>query len=132
MGDGVESIHKKIRSYQRKYYLNVFIKGALLTLTILIAYFLLASLLEQTLWFSQCVRLLILITFFGIAGYCVFRFLTAPLKWWVINKGLSEEQTAKLIGQSIPSVRDRLLNLIQLSSRQDASALAAASISQKT
>jgi hypothetical protein len=132
MGDGVESIHKKIRSYQRKYYLNVFIKGAILTLSILIAYFVLASLLEHTLWFSQWVRLMIFIAFFGIAGYCIYRFLMAPLQWWVINKGLSEEQTAKLIGESIPTVKDRLLNLIQLSSGQNTSTLAAASVAQKT
>jgi hypothetical protein len=132
MGDGVESIHKKIRSYQRKYYLNVFIKGAILTLSILIGYFVLASLLEHTLWFSQWVRLMIFVAFFGIAGYCVYRFLMAPLKWWVVNKGLSEEQTAKLIGEAIPTVKDRLLNLIQLSSNQNTSTLAAASVVQKT
>ncbi len=131
MGDGVESIHGKIRSFQRKYYLNVFIRGAILTLSTLGGYFILASIVEHTLWLSQWMRLLIFITFFGIAGFCVYRFLMAPLKWWVANQGLTEEQTAKLIGESIPTVKDRLLNLIQLAGYQSGSSLAAASVRQK-
>jgi hypothetical protein len=131
MGDSVESIHGKIRSFQRKYYLNVFIRGAILTLTILGGYFILASVVEHTLWLSQWMRLLIFIAFFGVAGFCVYRFLMAPLKWWVAHQGLTEEQTAKLIGESIPTVKDRLLNLIQLAGYQSNSSLAAASVQQK-
>ena len=131
MGDGVDNIHKKIKSFQRKYYLNIFIRGAILTLSVLIGYFVLASLVEHTLWLSQWMRLLIFIAFFGTAGYCIYKFLMAPLRWWVANQGLNEEQTAKLIGESIPTVRDRLLNLIQLSAAQRNSVLATASVQQK-
>ena len=132
MSDGVERIHEKIRSFQRKYYLNMFIRGAILTLSILIGYFLLASILEHNLWMGQWSRLLIFITFFGVAGYCVYKFMNQPFKWWLVKRGLNNEDAARLIGMSMPSVKDRLVNLIQLSSTTKDSSLLYASIQQKT
>ena len=132
MSDGVGRIHEKIRSFQRKYYLNLFIRGAILTLSILIGYFLLASLLEHNLWLGQWARLLIFITFFAIAAFCALNFLNRPFRWWLAKRGLNDEEAARIIGTSLPSVRDRLVNLLQLSSKEQASALTYASIQQKT
>jgi len=132
MNDSAGSIRQKIKSFQRKYYLNLFLRGFILTLSILGGYFIVASLLEHSLWMSQWMRLLVLVTFFAVAGYCVFRFLMDPLKWWIINKGLSEEDTARLIGRSLPNVKDRLVNLIQLTTTSDRSALGYASVQQKS
>lgn len=132
MSDGVGRIHEKIRSFQRKYYLNLFIRGAIFTLAILIGYFILASLLEHNLWLSQWMRLIIFITFFGVAGICAIKFLNQPFKWWLMKRGLNDEEAAKLIGTSMPGVKDRLLNLIQLESLENSSGLAYASIQQKT
>ena len=83
MGDGIEKIHGKIRSFQRKYYLNIFIRGAILTLAIIFAYFVLATIVEHNLWLSPSLRTLIFFSFFIIVGYCVFRFLREPIRWWV-------------------------------------------------
>lgn len=132
MSDGAGRIEQKIKSFQKKYYLNIFIRGIILTLSILIGYFLLASLLEHNLWLSQWARLTILLLFFGIAGYCVYKFLNQPLQWWLAKRGLNDEETAKIIGRAIPTVKDRLLNLIQLSSSKEASALTYASVQQKS
>lgn len=132
MSDGVGRIHGKIRSFQKKYYLNIFIKGLILTLSILIGYFLLASLLEHNLWLGQWSRLLIFVTFFGVAGFCVYKFLNRPLRWWLVKRGLNEEDAARLIGGSLPNVKDRLVNLIQLATLEKSSALTYASVQQKT
>lgn len=132
MSDGVGRIQEKIKSFKRKYYLNLFIRGVILTATILIGYFLIASLIEHNLWLSQWARFTIFLLFFAIAGVCVFRFLNEPLQWWVASRGLNDEQTAKLIGTAIPTVKDRLLNLIQLYSSGKDSALTYASVSQKS
>ncbi len=131
MGAGVERIHKKIQSFKKKYYLDIFVRGTLLSLSILISYFLVAALLEYVLWLSPWARLIIFFFFFAIALFCLYRFLKEPIKWWLAKQGLTEEQSAKVIGDYIPTVKDRLLNLIQLSSRND-SALAYASIEQKS
>ena len=101
MSDGTGRIHEKIKSFQRKYYLNLFIKGAILSLAIVIGYFVIASVLEHNLWLSQWARLLIFITFFAVAGVCILRFLNQPLQWWIARRGLNEEQSAR---QGLPDI----------------------------
>lgn len=132
MGEGMDKIHEKIRAFQRKYYLNVFIRGALLTLTLVIAYFVLAAVLEHNLWLGPAFRLAIFISFFLLVAYCVIRFLRDPLRWWIARKGLEDEQTARMIGERMPDVKDRLVNLLQLGRARQDSQLAYASIRQKS
>ena len=132
MSDGTGRIHEKIKSFQRKYYLNLFIRGAILTLSIIIGYFVIASVLEHNLWLSQWARLLIFVTFFGIAGFCILKFLNQPLRWWIAKRGLNEEQSARYIGNHLPSVKDRLVNLIQLATTAKPSDLTFASVEQKS
>jgi hypothetical protein len=131
MGEGVDRIHEKIKSFQRKYYLNIFIRGAILTLSIICFYFLTAALLEHTLWLNEWARFTLLFTFFGVFIFCTYKFLKQPLTWWIAKKGMGEEQSAKIIGNRLPVVKDSLLNLIQLS-LSPASDLARASILQKS
>lgn len=131
MSEGAGHIHEKIKSFQKKYYLNLFIRGVLLTLAILIGYFVLASVLEHNLWLGQWARLLVFVSFFCVAGYCTFRFLNQPFKWWLAKRGLDEQETARLIGNAMPTVKDRLLNLIQLAANENSSALTYASVQQK-
>ena len=132
MSDGTRRIHEKIKSFQRKYYLNLFIKGTILTLSIVIGYLLIASLLEHNLWLSQWARLAIFVAFFGVAGVCIIKFLTQPLQWWIAKRGLNEEQSARIIGSQLPTVKDRLVNLIQLAASGKSSDLTFASLEQKT
>ena len=77
-------------------------------------------------------RFLIFFTFFGVAIYCLYRFLKAPFEWWLAKRGLNEEESAKVIGNHMPTVSDRLLNLIQLLGVSKSSALAYASVEQKS
>lgn len=132
MGAGVERIQEKIKAFRKKYYLNIFLKGSLLSLSILISYFVLAAVLEYNLWLGPWARFLIFFTFFAVAAYCLFRFLREPIGYWLVKRGLDEEQSAKVIGQYVPGVKDRLVNLIQLNANRKDSALAYASIEQKS
>jgi hypothetical protein len=132
MGTGIEQIHEKIKSFKRKYYLNIFLRGAILSLAILFSYFLLAAVVEYMFWLGPWARFVIFFTFLGVASYCVYRFLKDPLRWWITRKGLDEEQSARIIGNYLPSEKDRLVNLIQLSTLESSSALAAASIRQRS
>ncbi len=132
MGAGVEKIQKKIQSFKRKYYLNLFVKGTILTLSIIGSYYLLAAIIEHNLWLGPWARFSIFLIFLLVVGWCMFMFLKDPLSWWISKRGLSEEQSAKIIGDHIPDVKDRLVNLIQLSATEKDSALAYASIQQKS
>jgi hypothetical protein len=132
MGAGLDRIQKKIKAFNKKYYLNIFVRGLILSLSILFSYFLLAAIIEHNLWLSPTARLLILMVFIGIAIFCLIRFLREPLQWWLINRGLTEEQSAKVIGNYVPTVKDGLLNLIQLAASGKQSALTYASIDQRS
>ncbi len=131
MGNGIERIQEKINSFKRRYYLNLLVRGLILTFSILFIYFLIATLLEHTLWFGPWIRFFFLLSFFIIAFYCVFRFLRGPFAFWISRKGMDDEQSARLIGDSLPFIKDSLVNLIQLSV-SGISGLAVASIQQKT
>ena len=131
MGVGIEDIRQKIQSYKRRYYLNIFIKGGLLTGAILISYFLVAAVVEYVLWLSPWARILIFANFFILTIYCIVRFLKQPIQFWIAKKGLSEEESALLIGQQLGGSTDRLLNLIQLAADSQNSVLAQAGVQQK-
>ncbi len=132
MGNRTKEVDEKIASFRKKYYLNLFLRGTILSLTLLLAYFLMATLIEYNLWLGKGVRLSLFILFFGTVGYCLFRFLLAPIKWWLSGSGIGKEQSAKMIGQHFPTIQDRLLNFLQLSAiTNNRGALLEASIEQK-
>jgi hypothetical protein len=132
MGNEVERIKEKIRSFKRKYYLDLFLRGLILSALILSTYFLIAALVEHNLWLSPWARLITFISFFVVAVYCVVRFMREPIQWWVARRGMSEEESARIIGRSIPGVSDRLLNFIQLDLAKESNSLAYASIVQRS
>jgi len=132
MGEGINRINEKINSFKKRYYLNLLIRGSIFTLSAILVYFIIASLLEYNLWLGRSARFLIFSSFFALVAWCVFHFLKEPLAWWIYRKGLGEEESARLIGKFFPSVSDKLLNVIQLASSHQKSALLDAGISQKS
>ena len=116
MNEGIKDIEEKVTAFRQKYYLNLFLKGSILTITFVLGYLLLASLLEYNLWMGKGARFIIFLTFFGLVAFCIFLFLKEPLAWWIYKRGLGQEDSAKLIGNHFPIIGDRLLNVIQLSS----------------
>ena len=132
MRDGLTKINEKLTSFKKKYYLNLFLRGGLLTLTLVLIYFLLATLLEYSLWLSGWARFTIFLSFFLLVIFAFLKFLKEPFAWWLYRRGLGHEESAKLIGSYFPGIRDRLLNLIQLSLNQKQTALLEAGIAQKS
>ena len=132
MAEGIKDINQKISFFKRKYYLNLFTRGAILAPALVFGYFLIVSLLEHNLWLGKPARFLILILFVGLVVFCILYFFKRPLQWWLYKKGLGEEESAKLIGNYFPSVADRLLNIIQLASSSKSNPLVEASINQKS
>jgi multisubunit Na+/H+ antiporter MnhB subunit len=131
MDEGIKDIHKKIAFFKHRYYLNLLIRGAILVPAIVLGYFLIVSILEYNLWMNRQTRLFILVLFFVLVAFCLFRFLLKPITWWINKKGLGEEESAKIIGNYFPAVADRLLNIIQLTTSSKKSLLLNASITQK-
>lgn len=132
MGNQVRVVDEKIASFRKKYYLNLFVRGAILSLSLLLAYFLLASLIEYSFWLGKGIRLSLFVLFFLAVAGCLASFLREPLAWWLSGKGIGNEQSAVMIGRHFPTIQDRLLNFLQLSSStSNRGALLEASLEQK-
>ena len=99
----------------RKYYLNKVIKGALVFVAFSLPYYLLINFLEYKFYFSNNIRLTLLIFLvLGVLtalGYWVVLPLT---KYYKLGKLISHEQAAKIVGDHFGSVQDKLLNILQL------------------
>jgi len=128
----LNNLNSNLSSFKKKYYLNLFIRGSIFLLSLVLAYFLLASIVEYNLWLSQGARFFVFASFFIVVAVGLWLFLRDPISWWVYKKGLREEDSAKIIGAHFPSVSDRLLNVIQLSLAERSSALLEASLAQKS
>jgi multisubunit Na+/H+ antiporter MnhB subunit len=132
MAEGIKNINQKISFFKRKYYLNLLTRGAILAPALILCYFLFASVLEHNLWLGKSGRFFLLIAFVAVVVFCALYFFRKPIQWWIYKKGLDEEQSARIIGSHFPSVADRLLNIIQLSSSAKKNPLLEASIEQKS
>jgi hypothetical protein len=132
MGEGIKPIYDNLASFKRKYYLNLFIRGTILTFSLVLVYFIIAALLEYNLWMSKGARLLVFSSFIALVLFCIYRFLKLPLRWWIYKRGLGQAESAQMVGQYFPTIGDRLLNLLQLAELPMTSELAQAGIAQKS
>ena len=123
-------IDQRLLPYKKRFYLNLLLRGSLLTGALLISYFIIAVFSEYFFWLNRTGRFFLLFSFIGLASFCFWKFLIVPFRWFLLRKGMNNEDAARLIGQSIPLVNDRLINLLQLSQYSD-SVLAAAAVEQR-
>lgn len=128
------SLTAKLRAYKRKYYLNLLLKGSIISVAALISAYLLINSLEYTLRFNSPVRAFFLFSFLIFFCYIFYKWVIDPVIKLLFNgKQLSNEEAARQIGKYFPSISDKLLNTLQLQnlSNKD-NALIQASIEQRT
>lgn len=106
------------------------LRGLILFTSIVLSYFLVTAVTEYLLWLPSSVRFLFVASFFVIILIGVYHYLRKPLLFYLMNRGMSDEEAARFIGRLFPAVHDKLLNLLQLSGKSD-SALAQASVQQR-
>jgi len=125
-------IHKKLKSFYKKFYLNQLYKGISLFVFFAFFYMLIAGLLEYFLWLAPEQRKALFYISIFVLFILFLSFLISPLLnlLGLINN-LKKEQAARIIGQHFPEINDKLLNLIQLEKANQASDLLLASIDQK-
>ncbi len=126
-------IQQKLEQFIKKYYTNALIRGSLLFIAIGLLYFILTLFVEHFLWLDTTGRTILFWTFVLVEVALFARFIAFPLaKLFKLQKGIGQEQAAKIIGNHFPQVNDKLLNVIQLNQNQRESELLAASIDQKS
>ena len=125
----------KLDRFTRKYYINSVIRGLLYTVGLVLAVFLLVSLLESQFYFSTGTRKLMFYGFLGLSLVALGGWVLLPLaRYFRLGEVISHEKAAEMIGSHFSNVKDKLLNVLQL--RQQAAgatdtSLLLASIDQK-
>ncbi|MFA5418447.1 MAG: hypothetical protein WC341_08315, partial [Bacteroidales bacterium] len=125
---------EKLRQFILKYYKNQIIRGLLLSMALVISFFLLVNLFEYLAWSGSTIRLSLFYSFLGATLLVIGYYVIIPLlKIFNLGKTLSYEEASIIIGRYFPEVSDKLLNTLQLQA-SDKSAqldLITASINQK-
>jgi len=128
-------IEKKLKHFRAKFYQNLLYRGLILCLGITASYLLLLSVFEFFGEFSKITRSFLFYSFLLVALTCFSILIIVPLfRMLNIAKGLNEEDAAKLIGEKLDTVNDKLLNLLQLYkiAKDSNNPLALASVEQKS
>ena len=124
---------KKLDSFIRKYYTNKILRGALITVGLCVALFLIYAFLEDQFYMSRGGRKVLFFSYLVMLVSAVGYFIVYPmLSYFRLGSSISHEQAANILGDHFTDVQDKLVNVLQL--KKDASAdnsLALASIQQK-
>ncbi len=134
MRENGNDIKQQLREYKRKYYLNILIKGVIFSLLWISVTFLAANSIEFLLRLDTTGRAILFVALIGVFAFSMIQWVLKPVIVLFNNKQqISDEEAAKQIGLYFPEVKDKLLNVLQLSSLPNASeALIKAGIEQKT
>ncbi|QXP66279.1 DUF4175 family protein [Polaribacter sp. AHE13PA] len=127
-----KNIEEKLHQFTRKYYTSELIKGSILFLSLGFLYFFFTVFIEYFLWLKPTARTILFWFFILVEVFLLFRFIFLPIfKLIGLRKGITYEQSSKIIGAHFPEVQDKLLNVLQLKKKNNNSDLLLASIQQK-
>ena len=129
-----KDLKQKLFEYKKNFYKDLMIRGALITLSIITAAFILFNFLEYSFRFGSAIRAALLFIFIAASLFLLGRYIIDPLMRMLFrNKQISNEQAAKNIGSYFPAVDDKLLNILQLEKLiSEENQLAKASVEQKS
>lgn len=133
MQNNFQKIQTKLHQFTKKYYINELIKGTILFFSIGVAYLFLILFLEYFLWLQPTARTVLFWTFIAVEVSLLINYIFIPIfKLIGLRKGISLEESSKIIGAHFPEVKDKLLNVLQLKKSNEQSDLILASINQKS
>ena len=115
MSKNYQLLIKKIEVFIRKYYKNQLIKGFLLSIALIVSFFLLVVAIEYNLHLSKGFRLFLFYSYIISGLLIVVFYILRPLAGLLrLGKRLTNTEAAKIIGTHFPNVSDKLLNTLQL------------------
>ncbi|MEJ7779215.1 MAG: DUF4175 family protein [Daejeonella sp.] len=134
--DNYQYLIEKIDDFIRKYYLSRVIKGSIFMAASFFAAYILIALAEYYAHFEPIIRTILFYTFVLGNLFILVTYIILPLLAYLkLGKTISHEQASDIIGDHFQSVKDKLLNTLQLKKLSDINpgqrALIDASIDQK-
>ena len=131
--EGYKNITQKLYQFTHKYYTNELIKGIILFFSLGFLYLFFTLLLEYFLWLKPTARTILFWFFILVEVFLLIQFIVIPVfKLIGLRKGISLQDSSKIIGNHFPEVQDKLLNILQLKESLNDSDLILASINQKS
>ncbi len=128
----MDLLYRRLQAFKRAFYLSLFFRSASLALALVLTFFLIISLSEYFFWFSPTVRALLFFSYLFVFVILLLVWVVWPaLKVFLRFLQFSNKRAADFIGNRIPTIRDRLLNTLQLIEMPN-SELARASVEQNT
>jgi len=128
-----QNIQKKLHQFTRKFYTNELIKGSILFLSLGFLYLFFILFIEYFLWLKPTARTVLFWIFILVELFLLIKFICIPIAKLIgFRKGISLEESSKIIGAHFPEVEDKLLNVLQLQENDNQSDLILASINQKS
>lgn len=113
--DNYSLLIEKLDQFIRKYYTNKIIRGALFSVGLVLAMFLVVSLLEYYFYFHTLQRKLLFYSFIAASIGAMYIWLVKPLlSYFQLGEVISHDQAASIIGNHFDHVKDKLLNILQL------------------
>ena len=126
-------ITQKLHKFSLKFYINELIRGSILFLSFGILYLFITLFVEYFFWLKPFSRTFLF--WFFVLGelFLLITLILFPIfKIIGLKKGLSFEESSKIIGNHFPEVSDKLINILQLNQQTNESDLLLASIDQKS
>jgi hypothetical protein len=122
-----------LHAYKQKYYKALMLRGALLTLLVVICLLVVGGVLEYSFWFDSTVRTILALLFISLSSIIVYKTIVIPILFLAgKNIGMSDEKAAMNIGKYYTDIDDKLLNYLQINSFKGSNSLVIASINQRT
>lgn len=130
--ENINILFNKLEEFLRKFYLNKLIKGLLITLSILISFFIIASLAEYFTYFTPLIKTFLFIVFILLNTFFISFYIIVPItKLLKLTNRITYHDAANIIGKHFADVKDVLLNTLQLKEQAQSTELIEASINQK-
>jgi hypothetical protein len=128
------NIKERLKEYKKRYYQNILLRSSIFSILWLTLAFYLVNGIEFIVRFDTTGRGLLFFSFLAVFAWILVKGIFIPAIRLLDNKRqISDEEAALQIGKYFPEVKDKLLNVLQLSSISGASSdLIKAGIEQKT
>lgn len=122
----VENLFFKIEKFYKRFYINKLKKGFLVAFGILLAAFLLVNVVFYYLSIPTLLRYGLVYSLIVLFVFSFYFWLLVPVfRLFKLQKGLSEEDASRYIGNHFEMINDSLLNVIQLGNQDNELALEA-------
>src|SRR6478609_8366072 len=122
----------KIKDFRRKFFLKSVYKGIVLFVILLVSAFIAINVLEYYGNFNSIIRSIFFFSFLIMTLWGGMMYIAIPTyKFIHKEKELDNIKTAELMGQGFPSVKDKLVNYLQLLQNSENNGLAQEAIKQK-